>query len=409
MMEIARVPMWRNHFTALPSRHIRAVVLHSTADRYPGDYGWLRNGGGQDRATWVSVHYYITKTGAITQFVEDRHAAWHAGPSTWEIDGRAVPYHIGLNLVSIGIELENLNTGRDPYPAAQYDAAVALTRQLVTRYRIPRGQVVRHRDIAPQRKTDPAGFPWVQFLDEVLAPQGRRRYITTRDTAIYEAPAAGALVAWGGAATLGAGSEFEGIDQQNGWVWRTDGIGFVQRAHLSLDIGAAVTLATSILHAPRCTQAHAIRAILARPHGDYSVWDIAQVIVPAYFDVCAQTGVDPLIAIAQMVLETGNLTSSWSQRPRRNPAGIGVTGAPGQGVLFATWKHDAIPAHVGRLLAYASAAPHPLVDKALSYRPLPTHYRGSTTTVGGLAGTWAADPDYAQKLCRTAQTILEAL
>ena len=40
---------------------------------------------------------------------------------------------------------------------------------------------------------------------------------------------------------------------------------------------------------------------------------------------------DPLVAVAQMVLETGNLTSFWSQTPRRNPAGIGVTGEPGAG------------------------------------------------------------------------------
>ena len=79
-----------------------------------------------------------------------------------------------------------------------------------------------------------------------------------------------------------------------------------------------------------------------------------------------------VIMIAQMIHETGALTSWWSQRPRRNPAGIGVTGqtrpekpATGawqfdeqagiwkEGVAFPSWKDDSIPAHVGRMLAYA--------------------------------------------------------
>ena len=79
-----------------------------------------------------------------------------------------------------------------------------------------------------------------------------------------------------------------------------------------------------------------------------------------------------MILLAQLVHETGCLTSWWSQRPRRNPAGIGVTGqkrpeqpATGawqfdeneqiwrEGVAFPTWKDDAIPAHIGRMLAYA--------------------------------------------------------
>lgn len=73
------------------------------------------------------------------------------------------------NPVSIGIELENLNTGRDPYPPAQYSATLELVRYLVSKYNIPRSQLVRHLDIAPKRKTDPAGFPWERFVAEVYA------------------------------------------------------------------------------------------------------------------------------------------------------------------------------------------------------------------------------------------------
>jgi N-acetyl-anhydromuramyl-L-alanine amidase AmpD len=140
----------------------RAVVLHSTAGRYPGDYNWLRQGGSS--AAPVSCHYYIDKQGTISQMVSDEDVAWHAGVSTWVIDGQQVPSRIGLNPYSIGIELENLNDGYDLYSDAQYDACLWLTRKLITDYDIPRSQLVRHLDIAPGRKTDPAGFPWEWLL-----------------------------------------------------------------------------------------------------------------------------------------------------------------------------------------------------------------------------------------------------
>ena len=66
------------------------------------------------------------------------------------------------------------------------------------------------------------------------------------------------------------------------------------------------------------------RFITGRAHGEYQPREIVE--VPTYFRVCLPAGVDPLVALAQLVHETGNLTSFWSQRPQRNPAGIGVTG-----------------------------------------------------------------------------------
>lgn len=185
-----------------------------------------------------------------------------------------------------------------------------------------------------------------------------------------------------------------------------------------------------ILAAARGTPAQCVRFLLARPHGEYTEQDIAGVIVPAYFDTCLVAGVDPVVALAQLVHETGCLTSWWSQRPRRNPAGIGVTGrssaqAPAQGawaerngrwyegVSFATWKDDAVAAHVGRLLAYTlrddQAAPPQcsLIVRALGYRPLPAAKRAVTTTLRGLGGTWAVPgTTYGEALARIANGIL---
>ena len=164
-MEIKQVGITTNHFQPGDASRIRMVVMHSTAARGPGDYNYLRAGGSADRP--VSIHYYIDKAGNVSQMVQDKDIAWQAGLSSWMVDGRVVN---GCNLVSIGIELENLNTGRDPYPQMQYNAALALVQRLVAKYKIPRRQLVRHLDIAPRRKTDPAGFPWERFVAEVYGP-----------------------------------------------------------------------------------------------------------------------------------------------------------------------------------------------------------------------------------------------
>jgi hypothetical protein len=149
--------------------------------------------------------------------------------------------------------------------------------------------------------------------------------------------------------------------------------------------------------------------MLARPHGAYSDRDV-QVIIGQYYTTAAAVGLDPLIVVAQMVEETGHLTSFWSQRPRRNLAGIGVTGEPGVGLSFPDLK-TAIRAHTGRLLAYSlpsgtgSQAQIQLIDEALAFRPLPQNLRGVARTLQGLAGTWAMDPQYAVKLAGVANDI----
>jgi N-acetyl-anhydromuramyl-L-alanine amidase AmpD len=168
-MEIHDVGMTREHFASGDTARIRMVVLHATAGHHPGDYNWLRQGGSTSAP--VSIHYYIDKAGTISRMVDDANIAWHAGQSTWVVDGEQIDYASGCNPVSLGIELENLNDGNDPYPQAQYDAALWLVRHLVATYNIPRGQLVRHLDIAPQRKTDPRAFPWEQFVAEVYAAE----------------------------------------------------------------------------------------------------------------------------------------------------------------------------------------------------------------------------------------------
>ena len=176
-----------------------------------------------------------------------------------------------------------------------------------------------------------------------------------------------------------------------------------------------------------------VAAIAARPNGAYDAADI-RTIVLAYDRCCELAGMDPLPPIAQCLHETGWLSSWWSERPRRNPAGIGVTGRSSanttwrmrdgrpigidaaerhgiwiEGCSFPSWANHAVPAHVGRLLAYAlrpetgTPAQQQLVRVALIARPLSQRLRGVAPTWRGLNGRWAVPgTDYADKVAAIA-------
>jgi hypothetical protein len=170
-----------------------------------------------------------------------------------------------------------------------------------------------------------------------------------------------------------------------------------------------VTADTRLLAPSRAAAAQAESYLLARAHGGYSDADVRS-LVADYYAAATAVGLDPLLVVAQMAEETAHLTSFWSQRPRRNLAGIGVTGKPGEGLSFPDLK-TAVDAHTGRLLAYAlpvgagNQDQNQLIKEALSFRPLPDQLRGAAPTLQGLAGTWAHDPHYADKLASVANDI----
>ena len=141
---------------------ISMLVLHATVGSYAASLAWLCN-----PSSRVSTHYLIRKDGYIAQLVPDDRAAWHAGASKWFDMGSAA-----IRDGSIGIELENANNGVDPYPPAQMDALLALSKDLVKKYAIVPDMVTRHLDIAMPagRKSDPAGFAWLPFKASLYAP-----------------------------------------------------------------------------------------------------------------------------------------------------------------------------------------------------------------------------------------------
>jgi len=177
-----------------------------------------------------------------------------------------------------------------------------------------------------------------------------------------------------------------------------------------------ITADSTLLSAPRSPAVQASAYIVALD-SVYSKSDISK-IVGHYWRYASLVGLDPLLAIAQCIHETSEhdpatgrwrpLSSGWAQRPRRNPAGIGVTGEerdtrPSEpkgwaedtrydppkwkaGLSFGSWD-VASRAHIGRLLAFAlhdseaSNKQQKMIDFALGFRPLSRSLRGTAPTL----------------------------
>lgn len=130
---------------------VDTIVLHATAgDTLEGCVKWFLN-----PESKVSAHYNVGRKGGIVQMVSSFNRAWHAGVSK-VADGRE-----RVNNFSIGIEIVNLNDGKDPYSEEQYQAVDNLIGMLIRRFPTIK-QIVSHEYIAvPKgRKSDPKGYDW---------------------------------------------------------------------------------------------------------------------------------------------------------------------------------------------------------------------------------------------------------
>jgi hypothetical protein len=170
------------------------------------------------------------------------------------------------------------------------------------------------------------------------------------------------------------------------------------------------------------------------------------VIAGYYWEDCRAAGLNADLVWAQLIHETGGLSSWWSQRPQRNGAGLGVTGvtthsAPltrsriADGVAIGTWSYNShkawaeglsfpswevsARAHVGRLLLYASGLGATADQRALTRwarlcRPLNAALYGSAPTLRELgrvhnqSGQGWADPgtEYGQNIADGANFLL---
>ena len=313
----------------LPSAHsssrggasIAAIVIHATAGL--DSRRWLTN-----NPNGVSAHVLIQRDGIVYRMVPDDRAAHHVGYSRLVIAGRVIDRTTspGPNAVTLGLELENLNDGLQPYPPAQL---AALGWQLVEwARRYPQARLLFHRDVDTQGKSDPAGLAW---------------------PAVYAAMA----------------------------PWLTSPATLPARLY---------TAASPILALPAVDRETLAQALVVRCSASLYPDEVIGELGLTYFDLCALAGVDPVVAVAQCCHETGNLTSPRSQPPQHNLAGIGATNDGAQGLSFPTLEASA-RAHVGRLVAYAlppelrNVAQSALAGMALAARPLALACQGSAATL----------------------------
>ena len=132
--------------------------------------------------------------------------------------------------------------------------------------------------------------------------------------------------------------------------------------------------------------------------------DHTYVLMLAYLYVveAEAEGVNHDIAFAQMCLETGYLRYGGDVKPEQyNYAGLGAIGNGEPGLSFPD-PRIGVRAQIQHLKAYGSEDPlnGELVNPRFRFVR-----RGSSPTIEGLAGTWAADRQYAVKI----NSILERL
>lgn len=172
-----------------------------------------------------------------------------------------------------------------------------------------------------------------------------------------------------------------------------------------------LTLDAAFLSSPRVSAKTLVLFVVCGKRGLYSEDDV-QRIIATHVATCAEAGLDPLLVVSQLLLETYNLTSASAQLPRLDPVGIRSSNKPNARPWFSSWA-EAARAHAGLLLAYAlpkgaeSRTQFRLLEEALESRPLPARLRGSAPTIERLAGTWTADKHYPERILRIANTILE--
>lgn len=219
--EIIQLPY--NWFSSRNGQAIVAVVVHGTAGRDSRAY--LSRGGdlpdGSDRK--VSIHALIQKPGdKIYRYVPDERGANHAGfgamPAPW--------VGINPNLCTLGVELENLQDGKDPYTDSQLLSLgwwINDARRLHGALRI-----IRHADIDPTRRKDPVGLTVAAI--ESWCVKAAAYYVSSTH---YKAGPFGAIAQQDrrpdapAAKYYQPGEPFEGDGELNGYVHDLSGIGFV--------------------------------------------------------------------------------------------------------------------------------------------------------------------------------------
>lgn len=355
---------------------IKYIVLHTTGGTDSRNWlqKWDKRNPLSDQNN-VSIHYLVRRDGKIYQIAPDNTRAWHVGICQMpdgETDG---------NGYSLGIEMEHLN--EPDYPEVQLNATAELTHNLMQKYSIPGKFVISHASCARpgpnKRKVDPVHFDWGDFWTRILA-------VATPTPPKPDGPA----------------SIFP------------------------------YTAYSPLLSIPPIDGKKIGEHIAAKHKSPYYTPVDIKLIVSYYVKYGEKSGIDWLLALSQSIHETGWFTSWWSARPRRNPAGIGVTGQISakkpadpqnwflygglwrRGYSYESWDIS-VQHHIARLLCYALKDEEMtdvqremssiLIDKSRL-----TRIRGCARQLIGLNGVWAVPGrTYAQTIALIANSLTKVL
>lgn len=156
-------------------------------------------------------------------------------------------------------------------------------------------------------------------------------------------------------------------------------------------------------------------------------------IFDQYNKHCKIVNLDTLLVVSQMAHETDYIRSWWAGRPRRNPAGLRVTGESKsmislsddlnewqydntsrlfkRGRAYPSWEHS-VKAQLGHLLCYIYKD-HEMTSEQLAYSNYSPNkntlnsvgYRGVAKKVDGLSKRWAVGEYYGEAIARMANNL----
>ena len=149
-----RILEWGYHIPTTP-RIIDTIVIHSTYNVFSEDPHDLEGIIQEYKYYGVAAHYLINRQGTIYRLAPDESVAYHAGVSQMP-DGR-----VNVNDFSIGIEL--IQTKSETPAEVQYQSLTQLVKYLKQEYNILPENILGHKDVSPDRKTDPWNFDWGKF------------------------------------------------------------------------------------------------------------------------------------------------------------------------------------------------------------------------------------------------------
>ncbi len=153
----------------------KMIIIHHTGstngqiNSFEGTINWFKP------AVWrstnqASAQYVIAREERpIVQMVRDEDTAWHAGKSSWEIEG---VLRESINRWSIGIELQG-DGALVQYTSFQYEALIWLVKQKMARFHIPMDLIRGHQEISPHKPDPGRYFDWTRFrsaLSSVTVP-----------------------------------------------------------------------------------------------------------------------------------------------------------------------------------------------------------------------------------------------